>query len=96
MPIRSQFFERLHPRRSVLQRTRRREELPEIALYVDWVPGTGQRKLLDAEGKEHVFDDGTVESNYKLASGGTAKKLIAKHWAKEEAKKEAPFKKAES
>ena len=91
MAMLNQFFDRLRPRRSVLQRTRRREEFPEIAFYVEWLPATSQRKVLDAEGKEHTLDDTVLESNYKLASGGTAKKLIAKHWAKEEAKKGTPY-----
>ena len=67
--------------KSVLKRTRNREELPREALYVEWLAGEGKRKLLDTRGKEHIITDKLLQSNYRLATGSDAKKLIAAHWA---------------
>lgn len=91
----SDFFERLRARRSVLKRTRKREDLPEAVLYLEWIGGEGARKLLDPEGKEHVLPDAVVESNYKSASKAEGKKLIEKYWKQQAAKKQEPIRKAE-
>ncbi len=74
-------------RRSVLKRTRPRTDLPDVVLYVEWLAGQGKRKVLDAEGKEHLLDDTVVQSQYRLVSGAEAKTLLAKHWAKIAAEK---------
>jgi len=75
------FLGKLRPYKSVLQRTRPRHELPTQLLYVDWISGEGKRKLLDLEGNEHVITDKLLQSNYKLTTGASAKKLIKDNWA---------------
>ena len=74
------FFEKLRPYKTVLRRTRPRHELPADLLYIEWLAGEGKRKLMDIAGKEHVIADKLLESNYKLSTGSTAKKLIKEHW----------------
>lgn len=59
--------------------------------YLEWLSGSAQRRVLDESGKEHLLDDTTVLSFYKLAGGGKAKKLIREHWSKEEAPAQQPF-----
>lgn len=76
----SDFFSRLRVRKSVLKRTTKRKELPEAVLYVEWLSGEARRKVLDAEGGEHLLTDDVVQSNYKLVSNAQAKKLIDAHW----------------
>ena len=75
------FFGKLRPYKTVLKRTRPRNELPAQLLYVDWLSGEGKRKLLDLEGTEHCITDKVLQSNYKMATGAAAKKLIKEHWA---------------
>lgn len=75
------FLERLRPYKTVVQRTRPRPELPAQLLYTAWVVGEGKRKLLDLEGEEHLLPEKVLESNYKIATGSLAKKLIKEHWA---------------
>ena len=75
------FFSKLRIQKSVLKRTRKRDDLPREALYVEWLSGEGRRKVLDTRGKEHLITDKVLQSNYKLATGSDAKKLIATHWA---------------
>jgi len=75
------FFGKLRPYKTVLKRTRPRHELPTQLLYVDWLSGEGKRKLLDLEGNEHVITDKVLQSNYKMTTGASAKKLIQEHWA---------------
>lgn len=89
----SDFFDRLRARRSVLKRTRKRDDLPEAVLYLEWVGGEGARRLLDPEGKEHVLPDAVVQSNYKSATKAEGKKLIEKYWADHAAKKQEPIRK---
>ena len=75
------FFEKLRPYKTVLQRTRPRHELPVAALYVRTLVGEGKHQVLDAGSAEHLITDKLLESNYKMATGATAKKLIKEHWA---------------
>jgi len=72
---------KLRPRRSILKRTKARADLPRLALYMEWVGGTNQRRLLDEENNEHVIDDKVVLSYYRQVSGADGKKLLAAHWA---------------
>jgi len=87
------FFKNLRARRSVLKRTRTHKDLPPEVFYLEWLPGEGKRRFLDAEGQEHLLADKTVESNYKLLGKGPAKKLIDSHWAKEVAAPQEPTRK---
>lgn len=74
-------FDKLRARRSVLKRTNsNRKELPKLVLYLEWLGGTSQRKVMDSEQNEHVLDDKIVQSYYKLVSGSEAKDLLAQHW----------------
>ncbi|MED5465109.1 MAG: hypothetical protein VX699_10670 [Myxococcota bacterium] len=75
------FFEKLRPYKTVLQRTRPRHELPVAVLYVRSFMGEGKHQVLDATSAEHVITDKLLESNYKMATGAAAKKLIKEHWA---------------
>ena len=84
------FFDRLRVRKSVLKRTTKRKELPEVVLYLEWLGGEARRRVLDAEGGEHVLTDDVVQSNYKLVSNAQAKKLIATHWKGDVAAKQQP------
>ena len=77
----SDFFSKLRIQKSVLKRTRKRDDLPREALYIEWLAGEGKRKVLDTRGKEHLITDKVLQSNFKLATGADAKKLIATHWA---------------
>ena len=74
------FFSKLQAYRTVLERTRPRNELPTQVLYLEWLAGQGKRRVLDAEGAEHVIADKTLQSNYKMATGSASKKLIAQYW----------------
>ncbi|MBI5511066.1 MAG: hypothetical protein HY903_20075 [Deltaproteobacteria bacterium] len=85
---------KLRPRRTVLIRTTKKADLPEAALYVEWLGGEMSRKVLDAEHKEHVVTDQILLSNYKIAGGPEAEKLIATHWKKDQPKKQAPVRNA--
>ncbi len=76
------FLEKLRPYKTVLKRTSSRKEFANELLYVEWLSGEGKRKLLDHGGNEHVLTDKSLESNYKMATGGAAKKLIKEHWPK--------------
>jgi len=76
------FLEKLRPNKTVLIRTRPRQELPAELLYVEWLVNEGKRKLLDHGGDEHVIADKLLQSNYKIATGAAAKKLIKEHWPK--------------
>ena len=91
----SVFFDRAKARRSVFKRTRKRDDLPEAILYLEWIGGEAKRKVLDPEGAEHVLSDTVIESHYKMASKPEAKKLIASHWAKQVADKQEPVRKPE-
>lgn len=73
-------FDKLRARRSVLKRTAKRPQLPPLILYLEWLGGTGQRRFLAEDGQEHVLDDKTVQSSYKLVPGKDSKALIEKHW----------------
>ena len=75
------FLEKLRPYKSVVRRTRPQKDLPEELLYIDWLGGEGKRKLLDLQGNEHTLTDKVIQSNYKMATGSYAKKLIKEHWA---------------
>jgi hypothetical protein len=75
------FLEKLRPYKSVVRRTRAKADLPEELLYADWLGGEGSRKMIDLQGNEHVITDKVLQSNYKLATGAYAKKLIKEHWA---------------
>jgi hypothetical protein len=87
------FFDRLRVRKSVLTRTTKRKELPEAVLYLEWLSGESRRRCLDAERKEHLLTDDVVQSNYKLVSGGQAKKLIASHWTEDVGAPQKPVRK---
>ena len=93
MPSMKDTFSKLRPRRSVLKRTTKRPDLPAAVLYVEWLGGEMSRKVVDAEGKEHVLTDATMQSHYKLVSGPSAKELIEAHWAKLAAEPQAPARK---
>jgi hypothetical protein len=80
-------LEKLRPRRTVLIRTTNKADLPESALYVEWLGGEMCRKLLDVAHKEHILTDQILLSNYKIAGGPEAEKLIAEHWKKDQPKK---------
>ena len=80
-------LDKLRPRRTVLIRTTKKADLPEAALYVEWLGGEMSRKLLDATHKEHVVSDQDLLSNYKIAGGPEAEKLITEHWKKDKPKK---------
>ncbi len=82
-------LDKLRPRRTVLIRTTKKTDLPETALYVEWLGGEMSRKLLDAAHKEHVVSDQDLLSNFKIASGPEAEKLIAEHWKTDQPKKVA-------
>lgn len=84
------FFDRLRSRRSVLKRTRKRQDLPEVVLYLDWIGGESKRRVMASDGSEHIFADAVIESNYKSASKQEAKKLIEAHWKAEIAKPQEP------
>ena len=71
-------------------------DLPEAALYVEWLGGEMSRKLIDAAHKEHVVTDQLVLSNFKIASGAEAEELIAEHWKKDQPKKQAQARKADA
>tara|TARA_Y100001934_G_C12364257_1_gene782530 strand:+ start:1752 stop:2024 length:273 start_codon:yes stop_codon:yes gene_type:complete len=75
------FLGKLRPYKSVLKRTRPKNELPTELLYIDWLSGESKRKLLDVAGNEHVLTDKILQSNYKLSTGAAAKALIKEHWA---------------
>ena len=83
------FLEKLRPFKTVLKRTSSRQEFRTELLYVEWLTGEGKRKLLDYGGGEHVLTDKELESNYKMATGGAAKKLIKEHWPKANPNKQA-------
>jgi hypothetical protein len=74
------FFDKMQTRRSVLKRTRSRQDLPQVVLYVEGVAGQPRRKVLDTEGKEHIIDDSVLQSQYKLVTGSQGKELIEQHW----------------
>jgi hypothetical protein len=80
-------LDKVRPRRTVLIRTTKKADLPETALYVEWLGGQMSRKLLDAEHKEHILSDDLLLSNYKIAGGPEAEKLIVEHWKKDQPKK---------
>lgn len=73
-------FDKLRAKKSVLQRTRPRNDLPKVALYLEWLGGTGQRKVLGPDQQERVLDDKVVQSNYKVATGKKAQALLEEHW----------------
>ncbi|MBT6179191.1 MAG: hypothetical protein HOI23_18245 [Deltaproteobacteria bacterium] len=75
------FLEKLRPYKSVVRRTRAKAELPEELLFADWLGGEGARKMIDVQGNEHILTDKVLQSNYKMATGAYAKKLIKEHWA---------------
>ena len=83
------FLEKLRPYKTVLKRTSSRREFAAELLYVEWLAGEGKRKLLDHDGNEHVITDKSLESNYKMATGGAAKKLIETYWPKANPAKKA-------
>ena len=83
------FFARARSRRTVLVRTRKGPQLPELMLYVEWRAGEMKRLYLDAQGEEHLLSDVVVQSHYRFATGTQAKELLGKHWADQAAKKEA-------
>ena len=85
-------MDKLRPRRTVLIRTTKKAELPEAALYVEWLGGEMSRKLVDAAHKEHVLSDQLILSNYKIAGGVEADKLINEHWKQDQPKKVAQAK----
>lgn len=74
------FLDRMQTRRSVLKRTRGRPDLPALVLYLETVSGQPKRRVVDAEGKEHVLDESVLQSQYKLVTGAQAKDLHARHW----------------
>ncbi len=84
------FFDRLRSRRSVLKRTRKRDDLPEVVLYLEWIGGEAKRRVMAPDGSEHVFADAVIESNYKSASKQEAEKLIEAYWKKEIAQPQEP------
>ena len=89
------FFDRLRARRTVLKRTRKRPDLPEAALYIEWIGGENKRRLMAPDGTEHVFADKLVESYYKIAGKADGTKLIEAHWSEEVAKAQEPARKAD-
>ncbi len=82
-------LDKLRPRRTVLIRTTKKADLPEAALYIEWLGGEMSRKLLDAAHKEFVVSDQDLLSNFKIASGPEAEKLIGEHWKKDQPQKVA-------
>lgn len=82
-------LQKLRPRRTVLKRTTKKAELPEAALYLEWLGGEMSRKVVDTAKKEHILSDQLLLSNYKIASSAEAEKLIAEHWKTEQPKKQA-------
>jgi hypothetical protein len=83
----SDFFARARSRRTVLKRTKKGPELPEIMLYVEWRAGEMKRLYLDTSGAEHALSDVVVQSHYRFATGGEAKKLLGEHWIEQAAEK---------
>jgi hypothetical protein len=81
-------LDKMQTKRTVLKRTRSRADLPALVLYLETVSGQPKRRVLDADGKEHLIDESVLQSQYKLVTGPQAKDLIDKHWpsAKESAK----------
>jgi len=77
-------LDKLRPRRTVLIRTTKKDDLPEAALYIEWMGGEMSRKLVDSHHKEHVVTDQVILSNFKIASGPEAEKLVAAHWKKDQ------------
>lgn len=57
---------------------------------MEWLAGEGKRRVLDTRGKEHLITDKVLQSNFKLATGADAKKLIAAHWPKVEEEASSP------
>ena len=89
--IAKDFFSKLQAYRTVLTRTRPRNELPTQVLYLEWLAGQGKRRVIDTEGNEHVITDKMLQSNYKMATGSSSKKIISQYWA--DIKKTTPSKK---
>ncbi|OGQ83162.1 MAG: hypothetical protein A2289_02365 [Deltaproteobacteria bacterium RIFOXYA12_FULL_58_15] len=83
------YFDKLRVKRTVLERSTGRKDLPKLVLYTEWLP-PAQRKVVDTEGKEHVLDDKVVESHYGVVTGKQGKSLIDKHWKDEKAKAQEP------
>jgi hypothetical protein len=75
-------LDKMQTRKTVLKRTRTRPDLPSLVLYLETVSGQPKRRVLDAEGKEHLLDESVLQSQYKLVTGAQAKELIDKHWPK--------------
>jgi hypothetical protein len=73
-------IDKLLAKRSVLERTKKQDNLPNLALYTQWLGGTGQRRLIDIEQGEHIVDDKTVKSCFRMLTGSQSKALIKEHW----------------
>ena len=73
-------LDKLRAKKTVLERSRARPNLPKVALYLEWLGGSAQRRVVDVEQNEHVLDDKTVQSYYRLVSGAKAKDLVTRHW----------------
>lgn len=86
-------LQKLRPRRTVLKRTTKKADLPEAALYIEWLGGEMSRKLLDTAKKEHILSDQLLLSNYKVVGGTEAEKLIGEHWETEQPQKQATVRK---
>ena len=88
-------LDKMRARRTVLIRTTKRPDLPESALYLEWLGGQASRKVLGADHKEHILTDAIVRSNFKLASGPEAEVLVTQHWGNDVAEPQQPIRKSE-
>lgn len=81
-------LDKLRTRRTIFKRTKTRPDLPRLGLYIEWLGGTAQRRILDEQNAEHVIDDKVLLSYYKLVNKAESKALLVRHWPAEKEKRE--------
>ena len=52
----SDFLNKLRSKRTVLTRTQKRPQLPETVIYIEWLAGAAQRRVVDTEGRVARFN----------------------------------------